>query len=250
MKWFYVIWVLCLAFFLLLMFVLFCFPNYARSERIQLEWDPVENADGYRIFMAPRLQREDGSWGHEYDYSAPIIPEGRVTGDIPQEVNQVIVDLPEIPDIEQKYMFVARAFRGDEESVDSNETAYKVNCITPPRPIELVGGFDKDNSMIRIAWSQPDDGYVVHHWRVYFRLSEEDDFVELGLLRKDNPLEITTEFNVVPDGEQRTVQFVVVAYRRSGTFSANSAVLDVDVDRRGPIGPIQNLRINIEIPVI
>ena len=70
--------------------------------------------DGYRIFM--RRQ------GQGYDYSRPVWtgPAGTVA----------------ISDLEAgvTYFFVARAFKGDVQSPDSNEVSYTAVDRRPPKP--------------------------------------------------------------------------------------------------------------------
>lgn len=219
------------------------FTLAARAETIRLEWDApaAEHAapDGYYIY-----QRKAGE---EYDYTAPVTTEQYPDGRIPADVFQLDIDVPGEDGAAQKYEWVARTIVGEQESPNSNQVDYTVVRIPPLVPIDLSGSYDRDVSVIRIVWDQPQDDYITHHWRIYYRVGD-DEFTELGLVRKDQALEFTSEFNVVQPGEQKDVAFVVVAYRRSGVFSANSQEISVDVDRR-TAEPV-NLRINVEIPVL
>lgn len=224
--------------FLLTIWILALFFLIARAEKIQLQWDYEGDVvpDGFRIFQ--KLP------GAEYDFDAWI-------AEVPGDTRDVTIDLQGEAGAALKYEFVARAFILDKKGPLSNEVNYTVVRIAPPVPIDLSGDFDGENGLIHIAWTQPADDYDTHHWRVYYRSHDEpeSDYTELGLIRRDNPLELTTEFNIVAQGERKAIDFVVIAYRRSGTFSGNSVPLTIDVDRR-EVGEIKNLRINIEIPVI
>ena len=227
-----------------LIVLMLIFPAIVMAERIQLQWDHSGDpaADGFHIFSRTA--------GGQYDYDSPMETIEYPDGNIPSDVRAVTIDLDGEPDAVLKYEFVARAFITDQTSDDSNQVDYTVVRIPPPKPIDLSGNFDKDQGLIHIEWTQPADDYATNHWRVYFKLAEQppEEFTELGLIKRDNPLELTAEFNIVAQGEQKDVDFVVVAYRRSGTWSGNSQTLTVNVDRR-QVGPVENLRINIEIPV-
>lgn len=238
-----IVWSIIFIWFFLMAFLFF--TASARSENITLQWDhsgdPV--ADGFHIFS--RIA------GGQYDYNSPMETIEYPDGNIPADVRAVTIELEGEPDNILKYEFVARAFVTDLNSEDSNQVDYTVVRIPPPKALNLSGEFDRQNSIIKIQWDQPQDDYLVNHWRVYYKDSDQgpESYSELGLIRKDNPLELTTEFNIVENGEQKNIDFVVVSYRRSGVWSGNSQTLTLNIDRR-IVSPVENLRINIEIPVI
>lgn len=223
--------------------LLLMFPMLVYAEKIGLQWDyeGVE-PDGFRIY-----QRVAGS---QYDYSSPLPTVEFPDGNITPETRQVTIDLPGLENDVVKYEFVARSYLNDEVSENSNQVDYTVVRVPPAKAIDLSGVFNRQESVIKISWSQPSDEYSVNHWRVYYKLSSAptSDYTELGLIVRDNPLELTTEFNIIEIGTRESVDFVVVSYRRNGTYSGNSETLTLDIDRR-QLGPVQNLRINIEIPV-
>lgn len=232
-------------FALSVLIVMFVFVSLSQGEKIELQWDynDPQEPDGFRIYSR--------TTGGQYDYNSALPTIEYPDGNIPPEVRAVTVDLPGEQNAAVKYEFVARAYVVDLNSDDSNQVDYIVVRIPPPKPIDLTGEFNRRESLIHIEWTQPQDDYITNHWRVYYKLSEQEasEYTELGLIRKDNPLQLTTSFNVVGQGEHKSVDFVVVAYRRSGAWSGNSQTLTIDVDRRQP-GPVENLRINIEIPVV
>lgn len=224
----------------------------ASGEQIRLQWDPVEDVDGYLLYQAIRAQNPDtGQTEHVFDFSSPITNEQFPDGKIPRDVTQLSVDLPGDAGADTKYMFTARAFRGDEYSENSNEVSYVVSLVPPLPATELIGRYDKNAGIISIAWEQPPDEYdwrTVSHWIVYYRI-RDGEWTAIGRIDSDNDLTMEAPFDAVTDGRKESVEFVIVSYRRSGVYSANSAVLTLDIDRRN-VPPVQNLRINIEIPVI
>lgn len=208
------------------------------AEEIILEWDsPKSPVDGIRIFQ--RTAYPDDT----YDFERPVAEVG------PNETS-VRIDVPGEPDKVLKYLWVARAFIADFESDNSNEVDYKVVNTIPPQPVELTGYYDSNNSIVYLSWKQPEDTHPVWYWKVFYRV-DSVGFIELGQVNKDAELELISSFDVVPDGEFKEVDFVVVAFRRSGVFSENSETLNIRVDRRDQIivPPVDNLRIEIEIPV-
>lgn len=228
--------------------VLFISAPVILAENIMLQWDKVENVDGYRLFQSIRVKKSDGSWENIYDYASPITTETYPEGNIPQDVDSIIVDLPGVDEENTRYMFVARSYLGENESVNSNEVEYQVNLITPPAPTDLAGDYIKKDSLINLIWTQPaEQWYETDYWKVFYKI-DDSEWIEIGRIDKGNELTLTQEFDVVPAGSQKNVDFTVLAYRQSGKFSANSTVLTLDIDRR-EVPPIQNLRINVQIPV-
>ena len=224
----------------------------ANGEQIRLQWDPVDGVDGYLLYQAIRAQNPDtGQQEHTFDFSSPITNEQFRDGKIPQDVTQLSVELPGVEGADTKYMFVARAFRGDEQSENSNEVSYVVSLVPPLPATELIGGYDKNAGIISIAWEQPQDEYewrTVSHWIVYYRIGD-GEWTAIGRIDSDHDLTMEAPFDAVAEEEQASVDFVIVSYRRSGVYSANSQILTLDIDRRD-VPPVQNLRINIEIPVV
>lgn len=210
----------------------------SKAENVQLQWDYDGGpADGFHIYL-----KTDG------DYTDPAATIEYPDGNIPIDIRQVTIDLPVIDGEITNFVFIARTFKSTELSEPSNKVFYSVIGIPPLIPTTLEGDYDKEQSIIHVSWEQPQDEYPTHHWRVYARISGENDFKEIGLIRQEEGLELTTDFDLVPVGEQHTCEFVVIAYRRSGVFSSNSEILSLDIDRR-QIDPVKNLKLNIQIPV-
>lgn len=224
----------------------------AAYAEIQLEWDAVEGVDGYKIFQAIRMWNPETQQNeHHFDYSSPVTTENFPDGKIPQNVTSIVVDITGVENTSVKYLFVARSFIGDEESEDSNMVSYKYDLTKPPAPVNLAGGYDKDAQAISLSWSQPEEEWgEVDHWKVYYRM-QDGEFIELAKVDDEQNLTLTTDFDKVGSGEVAEVDFVVVAFRNTGQYSADSDVLTITIDRRDGIivPPVPNLRINIFIPV-
>lgn len=237
-------------FFLCLILAVKVFRAY--GEQIQLQWDAVEDVDGYMLYQAIRAQNPDtGQVEHTFDFSSPITNEQFPDGKVPQDITQLSVDLPGEAGADTKYMFVARTFRGDEYSENSNEVSYVVSLVPPFAPAELSGNYDKTAGMIHVSWSQPADKFewrTIDHWSVHYRVAD-GDWQPVGQVDAGHELSMETTFGAVSEGERASVDFVVVAHRRSGAYSPDSEILTLDIDRRG-VPPVQKLRINIEFPVI
>lgn len=224
----------------LIFLFLILFPTIAFSETIQLEWDyPAEDEskiDGFKLFMR-RLYTE------EYDYTNPVAT-------IPAVDRNYQIEVSPGEGANRTYSFVIRAYKGDEQSTDSNQVEYLVVGIAPQAPINLTGDYNKDTSILNLSWEQPTDEYDVWQWIVYYRLTDQIDFTELGRVDRGQALVLTQDFDVVAKGESETVFFTVVAFRRDYTIhSANAAEFALVIDRQGPPAAPENLKINIEIEV-
>lgn len=242
-----IVWSIIFIWFFLMAFLFF--TASAKSENITLQWDSVADVDGYYIFQTIRAGNPPT---HEFNYDQPVTTGTYPDGKIPQNVTQITIDLPGVQDADTKYMFTARAFRGDEQSENSNEVAYVVSLIPPFAAVELAGGYDKAAGLINLSWQQPggepDYRQPVSHWIIYYRI-DGGAWTPIGRIDTGNELTLEAPFSAVAEGEQAQVEFTIVTYRRSGIYSENSNILTIDVDRRN-VPPIQNLRINIEIPVL
>lgn len=242
-----IVWGIIFIWFFLMAFLFF--TASARSENIMLQWDTVDGVDGYYIFQAIRAGNPPT---HTFDFDQPVISDDFPDGKIPQYTNSLTINLPGVENADTKYVFVARAFKDDLQSENSNEVAYVVSLIPPFAAVELAGGYDKDAGLISLSWQQPGGEpewrQPVSHWIVYFRIGD-GGWTPIGRIDTGNELTLEAPFSAVADGERADVQFTIVTYRRSGVYSSNSDILTITVDRQG-VPPIQNLRINIEIPVI
>lgn len=224
------------------------FSLAAMAEEITLEWDiPDIIPDGYRIFQTVPYQDELGAWHHEYDYINPVVTTAYQDGNIPPDVYSIVVDLPGRPNEVTNYLFVARSFIDQEQSQDSNQVSYKVVNIPPITPTELMGEFDKGAGVITLTWTQPEDDYYIEKWIIYYR-RDGPDFIELGSVDQGQELTLTADSDFLGDSDLSVVDFVVVAFRSSGVFSANSVEHSIPIDRR-EVAPVNNLRIKIDIPI-
>lgn len=238
---------LVLVFYFISLVILFC-AQLLRAETIQLQWDKSDSADGYYIYQAIRAGNPPE---HQFDYTNPIKTDAYPDGKIPADVTALNIDLPGEKGVDTKYVFTARAFMGDESSIDSNVVSYVVSLVPPPAATELTGSYDKAKNLITISWAQPPEDAAwrqVDHWMIFYRIGESD-WVTIGRIDAGQGMTLTAPIDAVAVGERSTVDFVIVSYRRSGAYSANSNVISIDVDRR-EVSPVQNLRISIGIPLL
>ena len=232
--------------FLLILIPLICYP-----EEITLEWDKVEGVDGYYLYQTTVEKKFDTNY--IFDYTTPILTDKYPDGKIPQDITSVTINLPGEENKDTKYAFTAKSFLGSERSADSNYVDYIVSLVAPVSPNELDGVFNKEEGIITISWEQPVEEYSswrkISHWIIYYRLENDLEWIPIGRITSDHELNMTAPFTAVDDGESKEVQFVVVAYRRSGVYSQNSDILTININREG-VPPIQNLRIRVDIPII
>lgn len=229
---------------------LFIFFNAyaALAEQITLNWDiPSESdIDGFRCFQ--RTAYADDA----YHFDNPIKTSAHPDGSIGADINTLDVDVLGIEGGILKYMWVCRSFKGDAESENSNEVAYKVINTLPLTPAGLNGSYDAVNKTVNLNWDQPPEKHRVYKWVVFYKLEGDPDYTELAMVDYDNELTVTRPLDVVAKGERKTVYFTVISYRRSGVFSADSNQFQIDIDRRDSTDPPkpENLHIDIDIPVV
>jgi len=219
-----------------------------KAESIRLQWDSVDaDIDGYYIYQTIRAWNpESQKVEHQFDYSNPVVS-------LPPDQTEYTVELPGVEGKDTKYVWVARCFKGEKSSTDSNLVSHVVSLVDPPAAINLSGEFDSAESIIRLSWEQPKEAESwrdIDHWKVFYRV-EGGEWLELATIKSHLLPELDTVFSGIGAGDRGSVEFTVVSYRRSGVFSPNSESVILDIDRREnadlPIVP--NFRINIEIPV-
>lgn len=216
---------------------LILFSTTVWAEKIQLQWDPPDGPyDGVKIYQHTAAPPDD-----VYDFTSPV-------ADIPAGTTSAIIDVPGKPNEVLKYQWVARAYKAAQQSENSNEVSYKVINIVPISPINLTGSYDAENSIIHLTFEQPADPYPINHWQIYYSV-DNSDFAPLGTITDPDQLTLEEEFNAVPPGETKAVVFRAVSFRRSGVYSIDSNSFELVIDR-AEVGPVKNLRINLEIPVI
>lgn len=216
-----------------------------------LQWDIVDNVDGYKLFSTTVETDASGNENTAYDYAHPITTESYPDGGIPNNVTEMEVDLPGESDKIIKYAFVARAFRGDNESEDSNEVYYTVDRILPDAPFNIEGNYDELNSIITLTWEQIESNIEVAYWKIFYRIKDDNatgDWIQVGMVEKNSEMKLTGAFTAVAIDEVKDVDFSVVAYRSNEVFSHNSEVLTLHIDRT-IVHPVKNLKIVAEIPV-
>lgn len=195
----------------------------ARAEKIGLVWDPPDaEIDGYHLYQG----------NPDVDFALVSTPQFP-SGDIPADVTAIELDLPGRGGLVYKYMWYIRAYRGADESANSNQVGYKVVNTTPLTPAGLTGSYM--DGRVTLQWTQPAEDHPVDHWELFYRL--DADWIKLGVVAGDQELKLSAPFTAAPAGVATSVDFTVVAYRRSGVFSANSGVFTLDINRQAIPAP-------------
>ena len=226
--------------FLFLLILIFLTPFQLLAEQVQLQWDYTtenqEKIDGFKLYQKKY-------WHDGYDFDTPIET-------LPPEARDTTIDVPPVIDKAMEYQFVIRAYKDEKESENSNQVEYTVVGIKPATPIQLTGEYNKSASIINLMWEQPQDEYDIYQWIVYYKLESENDYIELGRVDKGQALVLTKAFDIVAQGEEKTVYFTVISFRRDyNIHSENAQELALLIDRSGPPVVPDNLKINIEIPI-
>lgn len=208
------------------------------TEHVKLAWDMPEGPyDGVRIYQ----KIGDGS------YSAPLATEEYPDGNIPAGSSELMVVMPGEENSVSVYSWVARAYLGEVESDDSNEVSYIVVNTIPLTPGSVTAEYDLETNQIVMSWDQPTEEYMPDKWVIEYQIGE-GAWTPIGdIPGGTNDFLFETPFDLIGDGEYGTVNFRVVAYRRSGVQSEASQTLPVEIDRRIK-PPIPQL--NIEVPTV
>lgn len=109
--------------FISILGIFFClFVNASSGAEVTLEWTYPDDAkaDGFKIFMI-------GGEVNAYDYAAPIVTVGAAD-------RVAKISVPGVDGKITAYKFVARAFRGDRDSEDSNECKIKIDLAPIAKP--------------------------------------------------------------------------------------------------------------------
>lgn len=214
------------------------------ADEVTLQWDYGDTPiDGFRIYSGPMGQFDDGTWG-------PQLEEAPLVDNITPDMREVLTSQPGWAGQSKKFCFIARAFKGDEESPDSNDVCIVINNTPLIAPSDLAGTYSDD--MIEISWTQA-DAIRAHYWIIYYRIGD-GAFIQLD--RVDNigqgELKLTKAFDAVEAGQSVDVQFAIVAFKNTDVFSPDSEILTITVDRSDvsvPIPPVENLRFKVLVPV-
>lgn len=232
---------------IILFLLLISIPAAADGDEFTLEWDYDTNTtiDGFRIFSGPMGQLEDGSW-------YPKLNDTPLVDDISPGSRQITVIEDGWEGVKKKYCFIARAFKGSEESPDSNYVCADINNLPLAAPLNLSGQYDQEQEIITITWDQEDKDRL-KFWRVYYKL-QDAQFVMLAEIPYEDQTEYiaSSPFTAVAQGQSADVEFAVVAFKNEKVFSANSEAIVVSVDRApdDEIPAPNDLKFSVIIPVL
>jgi len=154
-------------------------------------------------------------------------------------VNQVTLTGLTTADI---YTFVATAYDDmGNESGFSNKVQYG---LPPNTPTELTAQYDGVN--IELSWTQ-DNSIPVDYWKIFFRFVGDTEWIEFGSIEYSETPIFTAPFTAVKDGEEKAVEFTVIAFRDVGTFSSDAIYTSVTIDRKPPTAPALDVVVNMPV---
>ena len=221
---------------LLWLIALFVFTiGYLKADTLEFEWDYDNTTDGFSIYQGVPNE----SWEIVYD-PTPFI------SNIPPEARYTSKEVEGIPNTVQKYCYRIRAYRGSEESPDSNEVCIKIDNTKPQSPTNLTSSYDSETKMVTLQWDQSADTDRIKYWTVYFRADDGTEFSELARIENNGQESMSiTESIETGNGE---LFFVVVAFKSAKVFSDDSTTTSIVINYDEPLPPPQ-LRLKVQIPV-
>ena len=218
-------------------------PASAGAADVTLAWDAnaEPDVDGYRIYYDT-----DGA-GAPYDGTG--IDQGDSPIDVPladlHDASAPIVTFTGL--VDGIYRFAATAYDGSgNESGYSNEVAFTVDTRAPSPPENLTAAYDHETMMVSLTWTQ-DTAVPVDYWMIFYREAGATEWVELDQVQYSASPSLTRALTAVAEGEHKTIEFTVVAFRTSGQNSADAIVASVDIDREPPAPPVLNLVVNVPV---
>lgn len=235
-----------IALFCALFLVLVVSVCQAPGDEFTFSWDYEDGAviDGFKLYSGHMGQFADGTWGAQY--GDPII-----TG-IPLDAREITTVENGWEGQAKKFCFKMRAFKGENESADSNEVCVTIDNTPLQAPQGALGKWDPSNNVVVLQWTQPDLNRT-KYWQVYYKFSGETEYRLLDKLDNTGQpdLVLSKEITDVPAGESRDCIFTIVAYKDSAVFSPDSAEVAITIDRRpdAPIPPPDNFRLSVTIGV-
>lgn len=226
-------------------FTLIALAGVAAADQITFEWDYDSSVaiDGFNLYSGPMGQLEDGTW-------AAKLSETPLFGSIPAESRSATVTENGWEGVSKKFGFAVRAFRGDNESADSNMVYVTIDNTPLAAPAALTGSYNPETSRINLTWTQADLDRA-EQWKIYYKTDGE--FTELGTVQNQGQADLImdTPLTVVPAGQVMDVTFAVVAFKNDAVFSPNSNefILTIDRSDSGDLPVVENFRLQLGITV-
>lgn len=217
------------------------------ADEFTFSWDYDDHSgiEGFKLYSGHMGQNEDGTWAAQYG-DTPII-----TG-IPPDSREITTVEQGWTGVSKKWCFMMRAYRGENESADSNEVCVTIDNTPLQAPQGALGQWDSENDVVILQWTQPDLNRT-KYWQVYYKFSGETEYRLLDKLDNTGQpdLVLSKEITDVPAGESRDCIFTIVAYKDSAVFSPDSAEVAITIDRTpdAPIPPPDNFRLSVTIGV-
>lgn len=213
--------------------LLFFIPVPCAADDFKLSWDYGDHSiiDGFSIYSGPMGQDEDGEW-------YPKLGEDPLLTGIPPDARTAEVVENGWPEVKKKFCFVARAYKAEDESADSNMVCVEIDNTPLLAPSSLVGQWNKSDETITLSWIQ-DDAERAKYWKIFYKIGDGEyvDFAKSENNGSDS-IEVKVPFDEAPMGEITSVTWAVVAFKDEAVFSPDSNPVVIDIDRSGEIGEI------------
>ena len=227
---------LCLA-----LLLVFCVAAYASADILTFQWDYTDTpVDGFYLYQALVVyDTEQDLWLGQYDFTVPVVTGEFPDGKIPAQRRELTTEVLGVENAIQKFCWVLRAYRGGQESENSNQICAKINNLPLVAPVALNGVYDRDAETIKLTWVQENNDRV-QYWQVYYRLPEQDEFTLFTRVDSagEQAASITLPFDKVALGSQADVTWTVVAFKNPRAYSPDASNVSVSVDRRDPDAPL------------
>lgn len=226
--------IICAAIFFILLLAI----RLADADEFTFEWDYGEQQiDGFRIYSGILAEQNDGTWYPQIG-TEPIIDA------IAPDLRSATGVENGIPGQSRKYCFVARAFRSNEESPDSNFICKEINNLPLLQPNSVTGSYDRNDETVTLAWIQP-DAQRAKYWKIYYKIYTDDyiDFARVDNTGQDE-LTVKVKFAAAPENVKTEVKFAIVAFKNENVFSPDSEEIIVVIDRepRDELKPPEGFR--------
>lgn len=214
-------------------------PAWAVQKTITLAWDHdgVDLA-GFKIYYGPSAGNytTNVDVGMASSCSAP---------DTEQYCHTMTLDVPE--NAITSYYFTATAY-----DAENNESEYAVDPVVtfdfevPPAVSDLAATYDKDTQTLTFTWSYETAWLPkIEKWSLFIGDADAGPWSKVVDIPYDPNASppYTTDVSIpIPEGEKVIKYYTLVAFRPSennSTFSSNSNVVEVTVDRMPPKAPFE-----------
>jgi hypothetical protein len=212
--------------------------DIVKNNTVKLKWDHNDPLpEGYRIF-----QKIDGG---SYDYQNPewqgventatldkrgpvypdLLPVTNLTAVYNADEKTIVLNWRQENPEENNdtYYYVVRAYKGEHESIDSNEVSINLVAINEPTKFAIY------------YTETPGENYT--------------EFTSIDYVNDGFEHVLIKPFTFVKPGENKNIYFAIVTFGLEGTYSQNSEEAMVTIDRSNEVPAPSGLDIEVVFPV-